>query len=143
MQVCTSLQTDNHASTPPLSFLQAECPSCRPTNSVKARKANVIVVTAGLLHSRVSVVPSGPPKPCYATAGLSRKKGHLMVCVCVMVRCLSVRLFVCLSVCPASAAFQSVQYSHRRSGREMPLDCCTAGTEQLWRTVAVAVGCIC
>ena len=36
MQVCTSLQTDNHASTPPLSFLQAGCPSCRPTNIVKA-----------------------------------------------------------------------------------------------------------
>ena len=36
MQVCTSLQTDNHASIPPLSFLQAGCPSCRPTNSVKA-----------------------------------------------------------------------------------------------------------
>ena len=35
MQVCTSLQTDNHASTSPLSFLQAGCPSCRPTNSVK------------------------------------------------------------------------------------------------------------
>jgi len=41
MQVCTSLQTDNHASTPPLSFLQAGCPSCRPTNSVKALKAEV------------------------------------------------------------------------------------------------------
>jgi len=39
VQVCTSLQTDNHASTPPLSFLQAGCPSCRPTNSVKALKA--------------------------------------------------------------------------------------------------------
>ena len=26
MQVCTSLQTDNHASTPPLSFLQATGP---------------------------------------------------------------------------------------------------------------------
>ena len=39
MQVCTSLQTDNHASTPPLSFLQAGCPSCRPTNSVTALKA--------------------------------------------------------------------------------------------------------
>jgi len=39
MQVCTSLQTDNHASTSPLSFLQAGCPSCRPTNSVKALKA--------------------------------------------------------------------------------------------------------
>jgi len=36
MQVCTSLQSDNHASTPPLSFLLAGCPSCRPTNSVKA-----------------------------------------------------------------------------------------------------------
>jgi len=39
MQVCTSLQTDNHTSTPPLKFLQAGCPSCRPTNSVKALKA--------------------------------------------------------------------------------------------------------
>jgi len=39
MQVFTSLQTDNHANTPPLSFLQAGCPSCRPTNSVKALKA--------------------------------------------------------------------------------------------------------
>jgi len=33
MQVCTSLQTDNHAST---QFLQAGCPSCRPTNSIGA-----------------------------------------------------------------------------------------------------------
>jgi len=40
MQVCTSLQTDNHASTPPLSFLQTGCPSCRPTNSVKAQTQN-------------------------------------------------------------------------------------------------------
>ena len=39
MHVCTSLQTDNHASTPPLCFLQAGCPSCHPTNSVKALKA--------------------------------------------------------------------------------------------------------
>jgi len=27
---------NNYASTPPLSFLQAGCPSCRQTNSVKA-----------------------------------------------------------------------------------------------------------
>jgi len=39
MQVSTSLRTDNHASTPPLCFLQAGCPSCRPTNSVNALKA--------------------------------------------------------------------------------------------------------
>ena len=42
MQVCTSLQTDNHVSTPPLSFLQAGCPSCCPTNSVKALKTHCI-----------------------------------------------------------------------------------------------------
>ena len=39
MQVCISLQADNHASTPPLSFLQAGCTSCRLNNSVKALKA--------------------------------------------------------------------------------------------------------
>ena len=39
MQLCTSLQTGNHASTPPLSSLQAGCHSCRQTNSVKALKA--------------------------------------------------------------------------------------------------------
>jgi len=38
MQVCTSLQTDNHASTPPLSFLQAGWPpSCRLTNNKKRK----------------------------------------------------------------------------------------------------------
>jgi len=43
MQVCTSLQEDNHASTPPLSFSQAGCPSCHPTNSVKALKVKTII----------------------------------------------------------------------------------------------------
>jgi len=39
MQICTSLQTDNHASTPPLRFLQAGCPSCCPTSGIKPLKA--------------------------------------------------------------------------------------------------------
>jgi len=42
MQVCTSLHIDNHASTPPLSFLQAGCPSCRPTNSVEALSSEIL-----------------------------------------------------------------------------------------------------
>jgi len=42
VQVCTALQTDNHASTPPLSFLQAGCHSCHPTNSVKALNAYIL-----------------------------------------------------------------------------------------------------
>ena len=54
MQVCTSLQTDNHASTPLLSFLQAGCPSCRPTNSVKALK--VVMPT----EARGNYLPEAP-----------------------------------------------------------------------------------
>jgi len=38
MQVCTSLQTDSHTNHHSV-FLQAGCPSCRQTNSVKALKA--------------------------------------------------------------------------------------------------------
>jgi len=37
MQVCPSLQTDNHPTTQ--FFLQAGCPSCHPTNGVSALKA--------------------------------------------------------------------------------------------------------
>jgi len=47
MQVCTLLQTNNHTSTPLLSFLQAGCPSCRPTNSVKALKAHTSLIKIG------------------------------------------------------------------------------------------------
>jgi len=34
--ICTSLQTDNHASTPSLNFLWAGCSSWRPINSINA-----------------------------------------------------------------------------------------------------------
>ena len=44
MQICTFIQTDNHASIPPLSFLQAGCPSWHQTSSVKAHKTTVINV---------------------------------------------------------------------------------------------------
>jgi len=44
VQACTSLQTDDHASTPPLSFLQAECFSCHPTNSIIALKAHCRII---------------------------------------------------------------------------------------------------
>ena len=61
MQVCTSLRTaDNHASTPPLSFLPAGCPSCRPTNSVRALKAHYAVPNpTNSLCTAVNVSASG------------------------------------------------------------------------------------
>jgi len=42
--IYTSLQTDNDASTSPLSFLQAGCPSCHPTNSVKHWRQYIILM---------------------------------------------------------------------------------------------------
>ena len=78
VQVCTSLQTDNHAHTPPLSFLQAGCPSCRPTNSIKALKAckllqreHVLIISAELLimcwmHLTSFLNASGPVGWCGA-----------------------------------------------------------------------------
>jgi len=55
MQVCTSLQIDNHASTPPLRFLQAGCPSCRPTNSIKALKALLPKKYVKLLNNVINI----------------------------------------------------------------------------------------
>ena len=59
--ICASLQTDNHASTPPLRFLQARCPSCCPTNSIKALKVNyhckLVKLSAGLALHRQHKFP--------------------------------------------------------------------------------------
>jgi len=41
MQTCTLTQTNNHDSIHHSVFLQARCPSCCPTNSVKALKAKL------------------------------------------------------------------------------------------------------
>jgi len=38
--ICKSVPRSRQITTPPLSFLQAGCPSCRPTNSIKALKAD-------------------------------------------------------------------------------------------------------
>jgi len=53
MQICTSPHTDNLASIPPLSFLQARCPSCRPTNSVKALKAVALSI---ITHTHTTIL---------------------------------------------------------------------------------------
>ena len=51
VQLCTLLQTDNHANTPPLSFLEVGCPSCRQTNSVNALE-NLSLVLLGRIAVR-------------------------------------------------------------------------------------------
>ena len=86
MQVCTLLQTDNHASTPPLCFLQAGCPSCRPTNSDKALKVpfqwqlyiylvcKSIALSTYQLWLRVTNCPTGVNRIEYCFATWSQKK---------------------------------------------------------------------
>ena len=83
MQICTSLQTNNHASTTPLSFLQAGCPSCHPTNSVKALKELASAGPHGKYctwqqtdnHASMSSLNSGwmlslmPNQQCHSTDG--------------------------------------------------------------------------
>ena len=78
MQVCTLLQTDNRASTPPLRFLQAGCPSCHPTNSIKALKATCFTcfsLSGDLLLLRPF---SGL---CYRTAWVSQYQKVKPVCI--------------------------------------------------------------
>jgi len=71
MQVCTMLQTDNNASTSPLSFLQAGCPSCRPTNSVKALKATEGTVQQSINISRPLLLQTDGQTPYrYTDPGL-------------------------------------------------------------------------
>jgi len=57
MQVCIMLQTDNHASTPPLSFLHAGCPPFLPPN--QQRQSNEGITLKTKTHS--ANVPSGRP----------------------------------------------------------------------------------
>jgi len=55
--ICTSLQTDNHASTSPLNFA-GQCPSFRPTNSVKALKVTSSSAIAEGLRDALSQLKS-------------------------------------------------------------------------------------
>ena len=52
MQVCTSLQTDNHANTSIHSFLQARCPSCSPKNSFNGQKEKCTNFCPITLHNK-------------------------------------------------------------------------------------------
>jgi len=56
------LQIDNQASIPPLRFLQAGCPSCHPTNSIKALKAKNMTMI--IIKANVDVYASAYSGSC-------------------------------------------------------------------------------
>jgi len=85
MQVCTSLDTDNYTSTPPLSFLQAGCPSCRPTNSVEALNAKTKVSLLGRFACTWCIVAAC----CYrCSCRVVSLSDCLCVCVCRQKNCI-------------------------------------------------------
>jgi len=86
MQVCTSLQTDNHASSHSSVFLQAGCPSCRPTNSVKALKATlgiimplgitITIIIMNILLIEWGCLPTHCPSPIYDRQSTEENTKH-------------------------------------------------------------------
>jgi len=68
MKVCTSLQTDNHASTPTLSFFTGRMPFLPPTNSVKVLKAKALKA-AVIKWYRLKSVQVGLKEKARSTVG--------------------------------------------------------------------------
>jgi len=71
--ICTSLQTDNHDSTPSLNFLQAGCSFWCPTNSVKALKVNY----TGSGYKSMLLVPCSLKNPAH----LTETDWHILLCL--------------------------------------------------------------
>ena len=113
-QVCTVLQTDKHASTPSLSFLQAGCHSCHPTNSVKALKELMLAVRIGQ-SILLEVYHTGQPK--LALILLMFKKTFFL-CISAFVLLLYVYFFwhhlivlTCRLLMSVSILLMSIQYT--------------------------------
>ena len=72
MQVCTSLQTDNHASTPILSFFTGRMPFLPPnqqrqsTEGIMQRQTLLLEICKSCLHPRVSCLHAQPTPTLFA-----------------------------------------------------------------------------
>ena len=59
MQVCTSLQTDNHASTPPLSFFTGRMPFLPPNQQRQSTEGTKIVIVKSAYPLDVNIAETG------------------------------------------------------------------------------------
>jgi len=109
--VCTSLQTDNHASTSPLSFLQAGCPSCRPNNSVRALKAHYL--NGQLTKIRVSLYWRIANAIAQSSGG-SVCVGYCAVCESEFFACMLQSLGFSASLMDSLAHKDSMYLEHRK-----------------------------
>jgi len=94
MQVCTSLQTDNHASTPPLSFFTGRMPFL-PPNQQRQSTERPVSVCLSVCLSQVSVLLKCRDMQCLSTrraAGQVTSRTHqcygpVSVCLSVTSQC--------------------------------------------------------
>ena len=57
MQVCTVLQTDNHASTPPLSFFTGWMPFLPPNKQCQSTEGKVEIIDGGCFYTCARTLP--------------------------------------------------------------------------------------
>jgi len=74
MQVCTSLQTDNHASTPPLSFLQADS---KHSTKIWSRKAQTQIGLFRIMQDNFA--KKIPTMSCYSGRVLDKKSTKIRI----------------------------------------------------------------
>ena len=102
MQVCTSLQTDNHASTPPLSFYWPDAlPAARPTTSKHWRPQYCGLQYCGLLFQYLSAILWN----LLFTSLLCTLSGLFDMCKCLfqmMIIIITTTMFMLLSSWPKS-----------------------------------------
>ena len=96
MQVCTSLQTNNHASTPPLKFFTGRMPFLQPNQQRQSTKGNRQVYQLSLIDPLTLIsliVRHTDTRSAFPNVSLSPRKRGIMFFTGVG---LSVCLFVCL-----------------------------------------------
>ena len=94
MQVCTSLQTDNHASTPPLSFLQTQ-----PTVSKQTGPEMWLIGACHVVQISPFIMPSSF---CRGTTRHHAASGNIRQPMFVMNRLTGSTLLVLVSVLPTT-----------------------------------------
>jgi len=100
MQVCTSLQTDNHASTPPLGFFTGRMPFLPPNQQCQSTEGKTITITA---------------KPVSDSERQWHQLGHMQVCTLLQAdnhansSTLSFLQAGCPSCCPTNQQRQSTE----------------------------------
>ena len=92
--ICTSLQTDNMPAPHHSIFLQARCPACHPTNSVKALKAVMQAIT----HCNIKLLP---------LPNIMHLKGGKLMTKCMCVQCIRKKLMQSLVTSLAMTAIHT------------------------------------